>query len=290
VAHLSSPPQFFEEEIMKRILGIVALSVCLTAASAFAAPGDPFGGSETGCVPSGKAGLTCGKILTSGLGKLVASVVKCHLTQAAQAYKTGHSSTGFDNAEENCTIGNPTASAKAKFDALLVKANAICPAGIVPVAEARRDVFLGDTSIQNSLDSINGVFFCDATSGLSIAEPGGGDQDEAGSIPSTPEHYKCSVAVAKLFSKLVTGVYKCHVKAAQAIFAGKPHDTDACEETPTKGALAKYEAKVQKLITAGICPPCLADPMSGANALAMGAGVIAELDAQNEEVYPCPAP
>ncbi len=274
---------------MKRILGAVALSVCLAASSVSAAPGDPFGQSETGCVPSGKAGLTCGKILTSGFSKLVATVVKCHLIQAAQAFKTGHSTPGFDNAEENCTIGNPTASAKAKFDALLVKANAICPVGIVPVAEARRDTFLGDTSLQNSLDSVNGAFFCDSTSGSTIADPGG-DQDEAGFIPSTPEHYKCSVAVAKLFSKLVSGVYKCHGKAAQAIFANKPFDTDACEETPTKGARAKYDAKVQKLIAAGICPPCLADPMFASNALGIGVGVLAELDAQNEEVYPCPAP
>lgn len=270
---------------MKRILSAVALSVCFAVSSASAAPGDPFGGSETGCVPSAKPGLTCGKIITSGFGKLVASVVKCHLSQAAGAFKTGSSSTASDAAEETCTAG-----AKAKFDALLVKANAVCPTGIVPVAESRRDTYLADTSVQNSLDAINGVFFCDATSGLSISETGGGDQDEAGSIPATSDNYKCSVAVAKLFSKLVSSVYKCHGKAAQAIFAGKPFDTDACEETPTKGARAKYEAKVQKLVTAGICPPCLADPMSGANVFAIGVGAVAELDAQNEEVYPCPAP
>jgi hypothetical protein len=278
------------KRIFKRILSAVALSACLAATSSFAAPGDPFGGSETGCVPSGKAGLTCGKILTSAFGKLVASVVKCHLVQAAQAFKTGQSSPGFDNAEENCSVGNPTASAKTKFDALMVKANAVCPAGLVALAEARRDTFLADASNPLSLDSVNGAFFCDATSGLSIADAGGGDQDEAGSIPSTSDHYKCSVAVAKLFSKLVSGVYKCHGKAALAIFANKPFDTDACEETPTKGARAKYDAKVQKLIAAGICPPCLADPMFASNALGIGVGVLAELDAQNEEVYPCPAP
>lgn len=275
---------------MKRvILGAVALSVCLAARPAAAAPGDPFGGTETGCVPSGKPGLACGKLLNSAFGKLIPSVLKCHLTQATQAFKTGHSSTGFDTQEENCSVAGPK-SAKVKFDAVLAKAAAVCPPGILPIAESRRDTFLADASNPGSLDSLNFVFFCDDSSGLTIAEPGGGDQDENGFIPASSASFKCSVGVLKALSKLVASVYKCHTKAASTIFANKPFDTDAACEESAKGAHAKFEAAVNKYINAGICPACISDVMNPTHALAIGTQVIAALDAQNEEIYPCPAP
>lgn len=258
------------------ILG-AALLVCVAAAPAAAAPGDPFGGSgDTGCIPSDKLTLTCGKILTSAFGKLVSTVIKCHVIQAGDAFDAGHSSTAIDADEEDCT-----SAAKAKFDAALVKASASCPAGVVTNAGARRDVFLADTSNPGSLDTVNGVFFCDATSGLSIAEPGGGDQDEGGSIPASEENYKCAVAVAKGASKLLTSIYKCHAKAATLGFKSKPFDTDGCEETPTKGARARFVAAMQKHVDAGICPPCLGDVGP------LGTGMLGALDAQNVEIYPC---
>lgn len=274
---------------MKHTLLGAALAICLAAGPAAAAPGDPFGGSETGCVPSGKPGLTCGKVLTSAFGKLLAGVVKCHLTQAKQAFKAGASSAAFDTQEENCSVAGPK-SVKAKFDASVAKAASACSPSIVPVVEARRDILLADAMSPGSLDSLNFAFFCDNSTFLTIAEPGGGDQDELGFIPSTNDHFKCSVGVAKALSKLVASVHKCHAKAAQAIFAGKPFDTDACEGPAIKGARAKYEAAVNKLSAAGICPPCITDNMDPAHALGLGVGVVSALDAQNEEIYPCPAP
>ena len=105
------------------IISAVFTLSCLTT-PAFAGP--PFGGDETGCVPDDKLGVACGKIVAVGLGKLNAYVVKCHLTQEGHAYSSGHSSTGFDNAEENCQAENPEKSAKARFDAYLAKASAYC--------------------------------------------------------------------------------------------------------------------------------------------------------------------
>jgi hypothetical protein len=275
---------------MKHTLLAAALAICLAAGPAAAAPGDPFGGAETGCVPSGKPGLTCGKILNTALAKLVSGILKCHIAQASSAFKAGASSPAIDTAEETCSVTG-LKSVKAKFDAAVVKAVSVCPVGIVPVAEARRDAFLADAMGSSSLDAVNQVFFCDSTSGLSVSDPGGGDQDELGSIPATSDNYKCSIGVMKAFSKLAASTYKCHVKAAQAIFADKPFDTDAaCEETPVKGAHAKYDAAVNKLVAAGICPSCMSDPMSPASSLGIGTAVLSALDAQNEEIYPCPAP
>lgn len=270
---------------MKHTMLSALVLVCLGVAPAAAGPGDPFGGSETGCIPSDKLGLTCGKIFTSALGKLNARVIKCHLVQAGHAFQTGHSSTGFDNAEENCSIGNPTNSAKAKFDAYQAKASFYCAPAVVAAMAARRDTILADASNPASLDALNGAFFCDNTTGLTIAEPGGGDADEAGFIPADAGNYKCSVLVAKAYSKLVYSVYKCHGKAALAGFGNKPFDTDLCEETVPKGALARYDAYVQKAIVAGICPPCLASTAS-----ALGSAALAALDTQNAEIYPCPGP
>lgn len=264
------------------ILGAVVLCVCVASSTVHAAPGDPFGGNETGCIPSDKAGLACGKTLTGAYAKLVASVIKCHLSQVKGAYKAGASSPTFDSAEEACT-----AAAKTKFDASLVKAGASCAPGVMSVAESRRDTFFDDASNPSSLDSLNGVFFCDGASGLSIADAGGGDQDEAGSIPATAGNYKCAVGFTKAVSKLLASIYKCHGKAATAGFVGKPFSTATCEDTAPKGARAKYDATMQKLINAGICPPCIANGGDGAMPFVLGAGVLTQLDALNEETYPC---
>lgn len=274
---------------MKRtLLGALALT-CLAGPVA-AGPGDPFGGSETGCTPTDKLGIACGKVVTAALAKVKMHLVKCHLVQAGHAFQTGHSSNGFDNAEEECSSQNPTKSAQALFDLAMAKAAAYCDPAVVAAATARGTSALASVSDPDSLDALNGAFFCDATSGLTIAEPGGGDADEAGSIPATEENNRCSRVVAKSWAKLVGTIYRCHAKKALADFGGKPFDTDLCEETPTKGALARFVAMVQKYIDVGYCPPCLADAMSPTYALDLGASALATIDAQNQEIYPCPGP
>ncbi|MEO6029484.1 MAG: hypothetical protein ABIR79_21685 [Candidatus Binatia bacterium] len=44
---------------MKHALLSAALVMCLAASPAAASPGDPFGGSETGCFPTDKFGVAC---------------------------------------------------------------------------------------------------------------------------------------------------------------------------------------------------------------------------------------
>jgi hypothetical protein len=258
----------------------VALGAVLVASPAFA--GAPFGGSHTGCAPDDKLEAGCGRVVTSALGKLVGSVNNCHYAQASQAFQTGHSSTGFDNAEENCTLGSGSGSAKSKFDALMVKAASYCDPAVVASATARGAAILADASNPESFDALNGVFYCDNTTGLTIAEPGGGDQDEAGFIPADNGNRKCSAAIAKSYTKLLMDVYKCHYRMGDYALRGKAFDVAACDAGP-KGALARYQSYVTKLVNSGICAPCLASTAS-----TLGSDAVADLDAQNEEIYPCP--
>lgn len=88
---------------------------------------------------------------------------------------------------------------------------------------------LADASNAASLDALNGRFYRDATSGLTIAEAGGGDQDEAGLIPASEDNDKCAVYVVKAYSRLLDSVYDCHERLARYAFAGRAFDEKACE-------------------------------------------------------------
>ena len=69
-------------------LPAVALGVLL-AAPVTAAPGDPFGGDDTGCTPTTKLGLNCAKAALSTLTKLRKAALVCHLKQEDLAFKAG---------------------------------------------------------------------------------------------------------------------------------------------------------------------------------------------------------
>ena len=269
---------------LRSIVPAIALG-CVVAAPVWAAPGDPLGGDDTGCAPSSKQGLSCALKVHALLAKLRRAGLTCHLAQDSQAFKTGMSSPGFHNAEVNCELGPSGTSAKEKFDAIMAKLAFACDATVVANGNARRDIILGDASTAGSLDSLNAAVFCDATSGLEI-DPG----TNVGFIPSTPEHYKCSVVVAKLQSRLEYAVAKCHQRLAKAIFSGKVFDEDACEDTGIKSALAKYDSKIAAYVSAGICPVCLTDAMSPTNATALGLSTVANADAQLQEIFICPGP
>src|SRR5207249_7031620 len=72
-------------------------------------------------------------------------------------------------------------------------------------------------------------------------------------------------------------------------FGAKDFDENVCEENdPAKGkaALQKYNAAMTKLTTKAICTQsCL----SASNRTALGANVLAQVEAGNQLVYPCPS-
>jgi hypothetical protein len=259
----------------------LALGCLLAAAPVLASPGDPLGGDDTGCAPSTKLGLSCAKKVHNALWKLRVRVIKCHLTQAEHAFKNGQGEPGFSNAEENCEIGPSNTSAKNKFDARLASlATYGCDATVLANAAAAGDVIVSDQSVAGSMDNLNASFFCDATSG-NLIDPGG---DDGGYIPATPENFKCSTVVAKSWAKLDGYLYKCHSKLALSVFADRVFDEEVeCEDRYAP----RIDANIQKYITIGFCPPCLADPPG---ALGLTAALRADSDANLEDVYICPGP
>ncbi len=272
---------------LKRAVLTMAIGCLLAAPPVLAAPGDPLGGDDTGCAPSTKIGLLCGKKVLAVLVKLQQSIVKCHLTLAGSVFQTGHSTNGFSNSEDNCSTGPSNTSAKAKFDAKIASLAANgCDATVIANANAAAAIILGDQSVAGSQDALLGTFFCDTTSGEQL-DPGG---DDAGYMPNTPENYKCSVGIAKAWVKLVKGLYTCHSKLSASVFKGSVFDEDFCEDSdPIKSKLGKYNTFVNKLITAGICPACLTDP-GPTNALDLGTSTVASADANLQDVYICPGP
>jgi len=264
----------------------IASAFLLSAVPALPMPGDSLGGDETGCAPSTKLGLSCGKKVLGLVTKLEQSLIKCHLTQAGHAFQNGMGTPGFGNAEDNCSVGPSSTSAKAKFDArIALLAAKGCDGTVLANANTARDLILGDQTVVGSMDNLNGTFFCDATSGNPI-DPGG---DDAGFIPANDDNYKCEVGVAKGWYKLIKYLYTCHAKLAGAVYKGGVFDEEACEDTGGNSGLDKYNALVNKLIAAGICPSCVTDAGT-TNALALGTSTVAGADANLQNVYICPGP
>jgi len=69
-------------------------------------------------------------------------------------------------------------------------------------------------------------------------------------------------------------------------FKLRDFDEEACEETDPvrfRGARDKFNKVRDKLVAQGICPPCLDGPAMDA----LADSVTAQLDAANDDVYPC---
>ena len=101
----------------------------------------------------------------------------------------------------------------------------------------------------------NGGLFCDSSSGALIGD------DDAGSVPATPDILKCEATVAKAVTKLIGAGAKCHATMDKLFFfKGIDFNEETCEETDPvrfRGALDKFNTVRDKLLAKGICPPCL---------------------------------
>jgi hypothetical protein len=266
---------------MRAFRGTLVCAVVLASSSLLAAPGDPFGDDDPGCAPTTKLGLSCAKNVGTLVEKLRQAIVKCHRTQAEHAFKAGHSSPGFDTAEENCEIGPSARSAKAKFDDKLAEyADAGCDPTVIANAQAARGALLAD-QFNGGVDVFNGVFFCDSTSGLPIADPSGSDQDEPGWIPADAGNYKCAFGAYKYWVKLHDALLRIHVKLATAVYWDRVY----VEELEEIRALQKYWSCVDRFVAAGICSPCLTSAIHGLGELAVIQG-----DSELGNLYICPGP
>jgi hypothetical protein len=253
---------------MSSMLLRVSAIVCLTGGLAIAAPGDPFGGAETGCVPADFTALKCEIQLTKLLAKLIEGTNMCHVKQATAAFK------GSIYDSEACEQKN-----KDKFDAGVAKYSSICGGDVLTNVAAQEATLLADQTQTSppSLDALNGSFFCDNTSGTPIDSTG----EEAGSVPSTLAHLKCESTVSRYAADMWNGImYKCHVKAATYSFKSRTYDEDACHAYER----AKFNRYSDRLVLQGICPPCL----DGAAQAAIADAIEARADSENDVVFTCP--
>jgi len=265
---------------MKRLgIGVVAavcLGVCLVAGGALAAPGDPFGGDDTGCVPDTIDHRQCSQVIVEAFGRLINSVSSCHIKQASAVFK------GSSVDEESCEM-----KAKAHFDGTVASISSKCSPQVLAGANAFAAVLLAPaTSSPQSLDAQNGNVYCDGT----VAIDGTGE--DAGKIPLSKDGLKCANAVSKNLARLAgvatgggtRGVLKCHWKAANAAFRKQHFDEEACEMV----ALATFNKGRDKVLS--ICPACLDQAAQDNLASGPTIGVTTQLDNNfNSIVYPCPA-
>jgi hypothetical protein len=253
--------------------------VLVVARLSVAAPGDPFGGDDTGCVPATKPELGCSVKVGKLLSKLIVSVLRCHMDQGAAAFR------GAGSGEQGCEQ-----SAKSKFESDLAKLthDGICAQAVLDNAATQEGVLLADQTQTSppSLDALNGTIFCDATSGVPIAgTPGDPDDDDAGFVPATAENLKCAIGVAKNVIKLWSGILvRCHTKAAVAGFKSSAFDEEACENAVKVGIRSRYDALAAKLTAAGICPACL----DASGQATIGDDIQSRADQENGLVFVCP--
>jgi len=295
---------------MKGILGVAIGGIFLLGAGgAFATPPGPgqcfngasnpgpgFSGCDTGicatdtpecakddsgCVPDTKNHEKCSHAVLIAFDKAIQCVIKCHCKQASALLG------GKTFVEETCEGNNPPKNngCKDKLDAAIAKLNAaaICSSTQQTGAAVEEDTLFAPKTNSLSLDAQNGATFCDSTSGSMIMTS---DSDDAGWVPTTKNMLKCECTVGKNQGKLVHAALICHAKLAHSFALGKAFDEEACEETNTKGNAAhdKYTQAATKLLSKGICPPCLG--ASQQEALAVNA--LGQVDAANVIAYPCP--
>jgi len=273
---------------MKRLLAITIGGLwLLTAGLALAAPGDPLGGDDPGCVPDTKDHLKCSDGAMKAIGKAIAAVWKCHIKQADLAFK------GTPTDDETCENGGPgSKSAKDKLDTALAKlgASGVCTGtNVIANAQMIETQVFADKNTSGSMDQQNGTVYC--APGTAI-DPSG---DDAGTVDTTSTNkkdmQKCADTVAKNLCKLVGAVTKCHVKVADKLFKNDTtFNEETCETGPLGGKSAeeKYNAAVGDPKIGAACTQACLTPE--ATRTALGSSQISALETYLQKLYPCPGP
>ena len=292
----------------RRAVAIVLAALCLAPGAGLAAPGDPFGSDDAGCVPDTRDHLHCASALARSVSTLVAQMTRCERQQVDNAFRILHPRVGspppprFD--KESCV----RAQAKAPFDLALGKLQGagVCPATALVNAQELGDALVADPSTPGSLDALNAATYCDATSGTLI-DPAG---STGGYVPSTSDNLRCADAVGKNLMLLVRGVTGCHLRLARASFNNQPvaehrvltgeraqglrygpelatfvkglrvFDEEACE----RRARARYVRSAREVTGGAVCPPCLDLTAQ----VALGDAAVATLEQESGRIFVCP--
>jgi len=102
-----------------RVTRLGCVVVLLVAQSAWAAPGDPFGGDVAGCYPADRDAAKCEAAVTKAVGKAILCLALCHVKRADGKLDAA--------GETACIDGDPTKSCRARYDKVVGTASKIGP-------------------------------------------------------------------------------------------------------------------------------------------------------------------
>lgn len=207
---------------MARVAVAVAAVIAVLGASWTLAGNPPWGGDDTGFLPTPKSALEkCESKVAKAGAKLVSAIVKCHGSRI-------NGKLANDAAEDTCE-----STAITKFNTKTKTTGCATCTNLPSIAAA----------VETVADSAVGAVLCGS------GTPMGGD--DAGNIPSDAPKgpmTKCAVKVNKAAGTLAGAIIKCHTLRA----SGKLADS-AAEEGCESAAIAKFTAKTK--ITG--CDPCV---------------------------------
>jgi hypothetical protein len=241
----------------------------------------PFGGDDSGTIPSAKLTLTCENAIAKAWGKAAQCIQRCHVLRA-------NGKLADATAVHVCKIiAGPNAgkSCLGKFTAAVVKAQAKDTTGACSCVNSSLFGGLAGPSpagaVLGFLDANNGLVYCDATSGT----PFGGAQ--GGYLPvAKSATQRCENRVAKGLGKAFACILKCHALRA----SGKlPDDTaeDACEANNAgKSCLEKFMSMGAALGSS--CPSCLHVDSVASNVGLLGVLTESLIDKNNSLIYCSP--
>jgi hypothetical protein len=293
-------------------MAIALAALCLAPGAGLAAPGDPFGSDDTGCVPDTRDHLHCASALARSVSTLVAQMTRCERQQVDNAFRILHPRFGspppprFD--KEGCVRGQ----AKAPFDLALGKLQGagVCPPAALVNAQELGDALVAGQSTPGSLDAVNAATYCDATSGTLIDPAGSTSPDAGGYVPSTRDNLRCSDTAGQNLMLLVRGVTGCHLRLARASFNNQPvaehrvltggraqglrygpqlavfvkglrvFDEEACE----RRARERYVRSARQVTVRDMCPPCLDLTAQ----VALGDAAVATVEQESGRIFICP--
>ncbi len=209
----------------KLMVAMVMVGLALAGGPAGAAPGDPFGGDDSGFIPPDAATQKCEAKVGKTLATFVKCVEKCHASRAK-----GKLAVTPVDAEDGCE-----AVCEGKYDISIGKLSAVsgCPPGCMSPVSIR-------AIWEGVLDGNNNQIYCDAGTAF------GGE--DTGFVPATAAVALCETKVGGLAAKLVGCYLKCH--ASRSTEKLDATGEDACETSCTTAFSAKAGALTG-------CPPCL---------------------------------
>jgi sugar lactone lactonase YvrE len=208
-----------------------------------------LGSGELGCIPPSREAMTCSRRVNQNTAKLTTALLRCHTKLAAAALAQA----SFD--EVGCE-----ATAQAKYAAANAKLVG-CLACLDPVV-------VGATMTSLIEPSTTGMFYCDATSGVPLA-----DADAAGFVPANHAAANCAVKSAHALWRLIAVELNCHTTLASDDVVGQTFNVGSCESEAQK----RFNTAAAKLTA---CPACLTTQLP-----ALAGAIDTALDQQNVLTY-----